>query len=55
MAVRESKCGTHHAAIEQDPVRNALDDHDGVYFDEDFPLQSHPQLATHMLRPLTSS
>lgn len=35
--------------------RKALSDHDGVYFQEDFPLQSHPPCTTHVLRPFISS
>lgn len=55
VAVREPKYGTHHVVIELVFVRNALDGHNGVYLEKDFPLQSHPQLTTHMLRSLTSS
>lgn len=29
--VGESKYGAYHVAIEQDPVKNALDGHDGAY------------------------
>lgn len=31
VAERESKYGAYHVAIEQVPVKNALDGHDGVY------------------------
>lgn len=55
VTVRDSKDGTHHVAVQQAPVRNALDGHDGVHVHEAFPFQSHPQLAARMPRPLISS
>lgn len=55
VVARESKYSAHHVAKEQVPMRNALNGHDSVYFEEDFSLQSHPQLVTHMLRPWNSN
>lgn len=45
----------HRVAVEEVPVRNAWDGHEGARFQEHFRRQSHSQPATHTPRPLTSS